>query len=124
MVTAVNRAGVRVTDTVLEALASADACLTQDERELGVCLLDIGGGTTEVIVYSGGVVRHTGAVPVGGDHFTNDLAVGLRTPIPEAEAIKKKHATACRGDDGPGRSHRDRQCGRPSAANDLLAHVV
>jgi cell division protein FtsA len=96
VVTAVNRAGVRVTDTVLEALASADACLTQDERELGVCLLDIGGGTTEVIVYSGGVVRHTGAVPVGGDHFTNDLAVGLRTPIPEAEAIKKKYATACR----------------------------
>ncbi len=70
IVTAVNRAGVRVDDTVLEPLASAEACLTQDERELGACLLDIGGGTTEMIGYTGGVVRHTAAVPVGGDHFT------------------------------------------------------
>lgn len=96
IVTAVNRAGVRVDDTVLEPLASAEACLTQDERELGSCLLDIGGGTTEMIAYTGGVVRHTGAVPVGGDHFTNDLAVGLRTPIPEAEKIKREHACALR----------------------------
>ena len=95
VVTAVNRAGVRVSDTVLEALASADACLTQDERELGACLLDIGGGTTEIIVYTGGVVRYTGAVPVGGDHFSNDLAVGLRTPMPEAESVKREHACAC-----------------------------
>lgn len=96
IVTAVNRAGVRVDDTVLEPLASAEACLTQDERELGSCLLDIGGGTTELIAYSGGVVRHTAAIPVGGDHFTNDLAVGLRTPIPEAEKIKREHASAVR----------------------------
>ena len=96
IVTAVNRAGVRVDDTVLEPLASAEACLTQDERELGVCLLDIGGGTTELIAYSGGVVRHTAAIPVGGDHFTNDLAVGLRTPIPEAERIKRQQACAFR----------------------------
>ena len=94
IVTAVNRAGVRVDDTVLEPLASADACLTQDERELGCCLLDVGGGTTELICYTAGVVRHTSAVPVGGDHFTNDLAVGLRTPIPEAEKIKREHAFA------------------------------
>ena len=94
IVTAVNRAGVRVDDTVLEPLASADACLTQDERELGCCLLDIGGGTTELICYTAGVVRHTSGVPVGGDHFTNDLAVGLRTPIPEAEKIKREHACA------------------------------
>jgi cell division protein FtsA len=94
IVTAVNRAGVRVDDTVLEQLASAEACLTQDERELGSCLLDIGGGTTELIAYAGGVVRHTAAIPVGGDHFTNDLAVGLRTPIPEAEKIKREHASA------------------------------
>jgi cell division protein FtsA len=91
LVTAANRAGILISDTVLEPLASADSCLTQDERDLGCCLLDIGGGTTEVIVYGGGVVRHTSAVPVGGDHFTNDLAVGLRTPIPEAEKIKRKH---------------------------------
>ncbi|MGH9686228.1 MAG: cell division protein FtsA [Candidatus Acidiferrales bacterium] len=96
IVTAVNRAGVRVDDTVLEPLASAEACLTQDERELGSCLLDIGGGTTEMIAFAGGVVRHTAAVPVGGDHFTNDLAVGLRTPIPEAEKIKREHASAVR----------------------------
>ncbi len=96
IVTAVNRAGVRVDDTVLEPLASAEACLTQDERELGSCLLDIGGGTTELIAYTGGVVRHTAAIPVGGDHFTNDLAVGLRTPIPEAEKIKREYAVAIR----------------------------
>jgi len=91
LVTAANRAGILISDTVLEPLASAESCLTQDERDLGCCLLDIGGGTTEVIVYGGGVVRHTSAVPVGGDHFTNDLAVGLRTPIPEAEKIKRKY---------------------------------
>ncbi|HXZ12595.1 MAG TPA: cell division protein FtsA [Candidatus Sulfotelmatobacter sp.] len=96
IVTAVNRAGVRVDDTVLEPLASSEACLTQDERELGACLLDIGGGTTEFIAYTGGMVRHTAAIPVGGDHFTNDLAVGLRTPIPEAEKIKREHARAWR----------------------------
>ena len=94
LVTAANRAGILVNDTVLEPLASAESCLTQDERDLGCCLLDIGGGTTELIVYGGGVVRHTGAVPVGGDHFTNDLAVGLRTPIPEAEKIKRRHGCA------------------------------
>ena len=96
IVTAVNRAGVRVDDTVLEPLASTEACLTQDERELGCCLLDIGGGTTELIAYLSGVVRHTAAVPLGGDHFTNDLAVGLRTPVPEAEKIKREYACAFR----------------------------
>jgi cell division protein FtsA len=94
LVTAANRAGILISDTVLEPLASAESCLTQDERDLGVCLLDIGGGTTEMIVYGGGVVRHTSAVAVGGDHFTNDLAVGLRTPISEAERIKRHHGCA------------------------------
>jgi cell division protein FtsA len=94
IVTAVNRAGVRVSETALETLASAEAVLTQDERELGCCLLDIGGGTSELLVYAGGVVRHSAALPVGGDHFTNDLAVGLRTPIPEAEKIKREHGCA------------------------------
>ena len=94
LVTAANRAGILISDTVVEPLASAEACLTQDERDLGTCLLYIGGGTTELVVYGGGVVRHTGAVPVGGDHFTNDLAVGLRTPIPEAERIKRHHGCA------------------------------
>src|SRR5579859_4364186 len=94
LVTAANRAGILISDTVLEPLASAEACLTQDERDLGCCLLDIGGGTTEIIVYGGGVIRHTSAVAIGGDHFTNDLAVGLRTPIPEAERIKRHHGCA------------------------------
>ncbi len=94
LVTAANRAGILISDTVLEPLASSDACLTQDERELGCCLLDIGGGTTEIIVYGGGAIRHTSAVGIGGDHFTNDLAVGLRTPIPEAERIKRHHGCA------------------------------
>jgi cell division protein FtsA len=94
LVSAANKAGILINDTVLEPLASAEACLTQDEKDLGCCLLDIGGGTTELVVYGGGVVRHTGAVAIGGDHFTNDLAVGLRTPIPEAERIKKHHGCA------------------------------
>jgi cell division protein FtsA len=94
LVTAANKAGILINDTVLEPLASAESCLTQDERDLGCCLLDIGGGTTEVIIYGGGVVRHTSAVPIGGDHFSNDLAVGLRTPIPEAEKIKRRNGCA------------------------------
>jgi cell division protein FtsA len=95
LVTAANKAGILISDTVLEPLASAEACLTQDEKELGCCLLDIGGGTTDLVVFGGGVVRHTGTIAIGGDHFTNDLAVGLRTPIPEAEKIKHHHGCAC-----------------------------
>ncbi|MBI1983537.1 MAG: cell division protein FtsA [Acidobacteria bacterium] len=89
VVTAVNRAGVVVRDTVFEPLASAEACLTADERELGVALVDIGGGSSDLIVYYQGSVRHTAVIPLGGDHFTNDIAVGLRTPIPEAEKMKR-----------------------------------
>jgi cell division protein FtsA len=89
VVTAVNHAGVEVLNTVFEPLAAGAACLTADERELGVALVDVGGGTTNLIVYHAGVVRHTAVIPVGGEHFTNDIAVGLRTPIPEAEKMKK-----------------------------------
>jgi cell division protein FtsA len=96
LVIAVNQAGVEVADTVLEPLASAEACLTQDERELGCCLLEIGGGTAELVVFGNGMLRHAAAIPVGGDHFTNDLAVGLRTPIPEAEKIKREHGCVCK----------------------------
>jgi len=94
VVTAANRAGIHVDDTVFEALACADSVLQTDERELGVCLADIGAGSTDLIVYYEGVVIHTGAVPVGGDHFTNDVAVGFRTPIPDAENIKKMFGCA------------------------------
>jgi cell division protein FtsA len=102
VVTAVNRAGVHVDDTIYEPLAVADATLRPDERELGVCLLDIGAGSTDLIVYHEGVVVHTGAVPVGGDHFTNDVAVGLRTPLAEAEKIKTGfgHAVVTRVPEG------------------------
>src|SRR5271157_2887407 len=94
IVTAANRAGIHVDDTVFEALACADSVLQTDERELGVCLADVGAGSTDIIVFYEGVVIHTGAVPVGGDHFTNDVAVGFRTPIPDAENIKKMFGCA------------------------------
>jgi cell division protein FtsA len=94
LVTCANRAGIEVRDTVVEQLAAAAAVLTHDERELGVALLDVGGGTTDLVIYERGAVWHTAVLPVGGDHFTNDLAVGLRTPIPDAERLKKKHGCA------------------------------
>jgi cell division protein FtsA len=96
LVTCVNRTGIEVAETVLEPLAAAEAVLTADERELGVALVDIGGGTTDLAVFERGSICHTAVLPIGGDHFTNDIAVGLRTPIPEAEKIKKRagHAVA------------------------------
>ena len=89
-----NKAGLHVDDTVLEPLACADSVLRSDDRELGVCLLDIGAGSTDLIVFHEGAVQHTGVVPVGGDHFTNDVAVGLRTPLADAEKIKKQFGCA------------------------------
>jgi cell division protein FtsA len=90
VVTAANLAGVKVPDSgiVFEPLAGALACLTPDERELGVVLVDLGAGSTDLIIYHHRMVRYTASIPVGGDHFTNDIAVGLRTPIPEAEKMK------------------------------------
>ena len=88
-VTATNRAGIQVDDTVFEGLAAAESVLRSDEREVGVALLDIGAGSTEIIAYFEGSVAHTGVVPIGGDHFTNDIAVGLRTPLADAEKIKR-----------------------------------
>ena len=94
VVTALNRAGVHVDDTVFEPLACSDAVLQSDERELGVCLVDIGAGSSDLIVYYEGVVIHTGAIPIGGDHFTNDVGVGLRAPLQDAESIKKMFGCA------------------------------
>ena len=94
VVSAVNRAGIHVDDTVFEPLAAADAVLKVDERELGVCLCDIGAGSADLIVFFEGAVAHTGVIPIGGDHFTNDVAVGLRTPLAEAEKIKKLFGNA------------------------------
>ena len=89
VITAVNRAGVQVDDTVFEPLACADSVLRSDERELGVCLADLGAGSTSLIVFHEGAVAHTAVIPIGGDHFTSDLSVGLCTPVAEAERIKK-----------------------------------
>jgi cell division protein FtsA len=94
VITAVNRAGVHVDDTVLEPLAGADAVLRSDERELGVCLADIGAGSTELVVFQQGAVAYSGVIPVGGDHFTSDLSVGLCTPLADAEKIKKNYGSA------------------------------
>jgi cell division protein FtsA len=94
VVSAVNRAGVHVDDTVFEPLACADAVLRADERELGVCLADLGAGSTNLIVFQEGAVAHSAAIPIGGDHFTSDLSVGLCTPIAEAERIKKFYGNA------------------------------
>ena len=94
VVTAVNRAGVHVDDTVFEPLACADSALRSDERELGVCLAEIGAGSTDLIVLQEGAVAHTGVIPIGGDHFTSDLSVGLCTPVAEAEKIKRVFGNA------------------------------
>jgi cell division protein FtsA len=94
LVTCANRAGIEVRDLVLEPVAVSEAVLTQDERDLGVALIDVGGGTTDLVIFERGSVWHTAVLPVGGEHFTNDLAVGLRTPIPDAERLKRKHGCA------------------------------
>ncbi|RMG85063.1 MAG: cell division protein FtsA, partial [Candidatus Dadabacteria bacterium] len=89
-----NRAGLQVADIVLEPLASAEAVLTEDEREIGVALVDMGGGTTDILVVSQGAVRHSSVLALGGAHVTNDIAVGLRTPVADAEKIKRRHGCA------------------------------
>ncbi len=94
VVTAVNRAGVHVDSTVFEPLACADSVLRADERELGVCLADLGAGSSGVIVIQEGAVAHTAMIPIGGDHFTSDLSVGLSTPVAEAEKIKRIYGNA------------------------------
>ena len=90
LVSCVNRAGVGVIDTVVEQIGAAEAVLTPDEKELGVALVDIGGGTTDIAIYERGSLWHTAVIGVGGDHFTSDIAVGLRMPIPDAEKLKRK----------------------------------
>lgn len=89
-----NMAGLDVADVVLEPLASAQSVLSDDERELGVVLVDIGGGTTDIAIYSGGSIVHTSVLAVGGNHITNDVAIGLSTPLGEAETLKHEHGVA------------------------------
>jgi cell division protein FtsA len=92
----IRRCGLEVDDIILEQLASAQAVLTDDEKELGVCLVDIGGGTTDIAVFAEGAIRHTAVIPIAGDQITNDIAVALRTPTQYAEEIKKQFACALR----------------------------
>src|SRR5690242_8822671 len=92
-----NRCNLQVADIVLESLASAQAVLEDDEKELGVALIDIGGGTCDLIVYSDGAIVHTSVLPLGGGHVTNDIATVLRTPLDSAEKIKRKYGCAWRG---------------------------
>ena len=90
----VRRCGLEVDDIILEQLASSYAVLSEDEKELGVCLVDIGGGTTDIAVFSEGAIRHTAVIPIAGDQVTNDIAVAMRTPSQYAEDIKIKYACA------------------------------
>ena len=90
----VRRCGLEVDDIILEQLASSYAVLTEDEKELGVCLVDIGGGTTDIAIFTEGSIRHTAVIPIAGDQVTNDIAVALRTPTQYAEEIKIKYACA------------------------------
>jgi cell division protein FtsA len=92
----VRRCGLEVRDLILQPLASAMAVLTEDERDLGVCLVDIGGGTTDIAVFVQGAIRHTAVIPIAGDQITNDIAMALRTPTKDAEEIKIVHGCALR----------------------------
>lgn len=94
IVKCVQRCGLEVSEIILEQLASSYAVLTEDEKELGVCLIDIGGGTTDIAVFVDGAIRHTAVIPIAGDQVTNDIAVALRTPTQNAEEIKLKYACA------------------------------
>ncbi len=94
LVTAVNRAGVHVDDTIFEPLACADSVLRSDERELGVCLADLGAGSCDIIVFQQGAIAHTAVIPIGGDHFTSDLSVGMCTGVADAELLKKTFGNA------------------------------
>jgi cell division protein FtsA len=92
----VRRCGLEVRDLILQPLASALAVLSDDEKDLGVCLVDIGGGTTDIAVFIGGAIRHTAVIPIAGDQITNDIAMALRTPTKDAEDIKRSHGCALR----------------------------
>ncbi len=90
----IRRCGLEVDDIILEQLASSQAVLTEDEKDLGACLVDIGGGTTDIAIFTEGAIRHTAVIPIAGDQVTNDIAVALRTPTQSAEELKKKYGAA------------------------------
>jgi cell division protein FtsA len=96
IVKCVRRCGLEVNDLILQPLASSRAVLSEDEQDLGVCLVDIGGGTTDIAIFTHGAIRHTAVIPIAGDQITNDIAMALRTPTADAEAIKIRHGVALR----------------------------
>jgi cell division protein FtsA len=96
IVKCVRRCGLEVNDLILQPLASSRAVLQEDETDLGVCLIDIGGGTTDIAIFTNGAIRHTAVIPIAGDQITNDIAMALRTPTAEAENIKIRHGVALR----------------------------
>lgn len=91
IVKCIRRCGLEVDDIILEQIASSESVLTEDERELGVCMIDIGGGTTDIAIFCDGAIRHTAVIPIAGDQVTNDIAVAFHTPTQAAEELKKKH---------------------------------
>src|SRR5690606_11455641 len=123
----IKRCGLQVEEIILEQLASSYAVLTEDEKELGVCMVDIGGGTTDIAVFTEGAIRHTGVIPIAGDQVTNDIAMALRTPKPFAEDIKIKYACALTTLAGPEETIKVPSVGeRPpkSLSRQALAEVV
>lgn len=94
IVKCLKRCGLAASDIVLEQFASSQSILTEDEKELGICMIDIGGGTTDIAIFTDGAIRHTAVIPIAGDQVTNDIAIALRTPARNAEDIKLKHACA------------------------------
>jgi cell division protein FtsA len=101
IVKCVRRCGLEVADLVLQPLGSSIAVLSEDEKELGVALVDIGGGTTDIAIFREGAIRHTAVIPIAGDQITNDIAMALRTPTPEAEIVKIRHGCALRAGADP-----------------------
>ena len=123
----IRRCGLEVEDVILEQLASSYAVLTDDEKQLGVCLVDIGGGTTDIAIFTEGAIRHTGVIPIAGDQVTNDVAMALRTPTPHAEELKIKYACALANLAGPEESIKVPSVGdRPprDLSRQALAEVV
>ncbi|WIO74859.1 cell division protein FtsA [Porticoccaceae bacterium LTM1] len=123
----IRRCGLEVEDIILEQLASSYAVLTEDEKQLGVCLVDIGGGTTDIAIFTDGAIRHTGVIPIAGDQVTNDVAMALRTPTPHAEDLKIKYACALANLAGPEESIKVPSVGdRPprNLSRQSLAEVV
>lgn len=119
IVKCIERCGLHVSDIILQQLASSTSVLTDDEKELGVCLVDIGGGTTDIAVFTDGSIRHSAVIPIAGDQVTNDIAVALRTPTKYAEEIKIKHASAIENS-----SDSDNNIEVPSSANQRQARVI